>query len=174
VLRLGRQRFRLRDAFGPSCASPAASDTVRVEGRYTAGGVSLAARRHDDARRVVILPRVADSWRLVAPMQTFIEPGATRVALGALWVAGLAVPLGFWSFSRRDRGAADRPRFAWVLPVTVLSAGLLLIPISFGLRPAAWWEIGAAVVGCGAGASLARAVRNVALRTAAEMGPAPE
>ena len=93
-----------------------------------------------EARRCGLGFNHADGWQLLAPAFRYAPPAL--LALSALWLAGLFLPLGFWS--RRDAATLA----AWLLVaasllLTSARADLLPIPVTVLVAAAAAAGVGA-------------------------------
>lgn len=91
---------------------------------------------------------LGDAWQLLAPDYSVLA--RARGSLGAVWIALVCVPLGFWA--RRDAATAA----AWA----GAGAGLLLAPVATGLLATPVHQLVAAAAGAFAG----RGLRRVAAR----------
>jgi hypothetical protein len=97
-------------------------------------------------------------WALLSPFPRANSPLAPLAS--AAWVAGLAVPLGYWArwLARGGRRAGGA---ALVVVAGGLTAGLVAVPLAFGFAVARPWEWIAAVAGAAAGAAAAEVVRRI-------------
>jgi len=151
-LRLRNVILRLNDVLTPSPSSAVASghdDTVYVLGGRADGHLSLSATV--GTRRVsTTLPlRPTLGWNLLMPFD--YPMGRNATFLTALWVAGLLMPIGFWSARGSVLHASDLPRppgwrarpglLAVLTLVIMMLVGLLFIPLVFRLpiAPASDW-----------------------------------
>lgn len=98
-------------------------------------------------------------WALLSPLPRVDTPIANLAT--AAWVAGLALPLGYWTrwLARRRRGEVA----AATGMLATFAAGLVGIPAAAGFAPARPWEWIAACGGALLGAGLAEVVRRGAL-----------
>jgi hypothetical protein len=75
------------------------------------------------------------AWALFLYGQGF--PPWTHPGLNVLWMAGLALPVGYWARPRREN----------CLAVALLGAAVLLMPRVTGLSQTAPWEVAGALAG---------------------------
>lgn len=129
ALRLDQPDLRLRGAF----AGVAAGDTLRIEVWREHDAYCLAVNR---ARACRLGFTLGSGWAILLYPRHF--PPWLQQLLSIGWVAGIALPVGFWARRRWESGVA------WV----VLGSGLALVPLFTNLipTPAGHW------VGVGAGA----------------------
>jgi hypothetical protein len=125
-----------------------AGDTLRAVGHL--GGGWLFLRGLAGSRRASLSLRLSPNWGW-----TFLLP--YEYALGreaylgtALWVAGLLLPLGYWS-ARAERSIVSK-----LIPLAMVGIGLGLVPLLTGLPVAHWSEWLAAAGGLVAGVVLGR------------------
>jgi hypothetical protein len=134
-----------------------APDTILLEGRYARSSVSIRARSKDSTREQSTAHGLSHGWRLVAPVQTYAAGGALSILASGLWLAGLILPLGYWSvFAVRGADRRYRPMSAAVtaLCATVVVAALVMVSQALGLSALPAWEWAAAAFGAIAGAAL--------------------
>jgi hypothetical protein len=97
-------------------------------------------------------------WALLSPLPRANSPLASLAS--AAWVAGLAVPLGYWA-RWLARGGQRRQGAALVGVAAGLVAGLAAVPLSFGFAVARPWEWVASAAGAALGAAVAEVVRRL-------------
>lgn len=141
ALRLDQPDLRLRHAF----AGVAAGDTVRIEIAREGHGYCLTSNR-DHACDVGYT--IGSGWGVLLFPRHF--PGWLQVLLSAGWVAGLAVPAGFWARKRWETGVA----------AILLLTGVWAVPAMAGLLRTPPWQWSAAVAGCWLGIGLQLLVRR--------------
>lgn len=155
ALRLRPLDFRVRDVFGAGPADRSGkAGTLVVQGRYghtdvTAGTVS---------RTRSFTPRLSHGWILFAPTKTYIDGDAVEFLMASAFLALLVLPAGFWGYGNWRVRVRDgrRRRTLPIASGVLLATGLVVVPASFHLRPAALWEWGFVILGVGLGALLAR------------------
>ena len=147
VLRLRRYAFRLRDAFP---ASPSAADTVHLRGRYGREGAELRAAAGDRVREMHLEPRLADSWRLIAPFPVYLTHDTIDDVGAFLFVSVLLLPIGYWG-GRFLRDAAARLA-AIGTAAGALVIGFVAVPALFGVgaEPLISWAAAASGMALGA------------------------
>jgi hypothetical protein len=97
-------------------------------------------------------------WALLSPFPRIDGPEAPLAS--AAWLAGLALPLGYWlRWLWRGRRRAELTT-AGVIAAT-MATGLLVSPLAFGFTVARPWEWVAALGGVTLGAGAAEAVRRL-------------
>jgi hypothetical protein len=114
-------------------------------------------------------------WTLLLPFQWFIEGTRTELVLSCLWLACLAIPLGYWAFflnpSSADRIRGLRAAF-FLAGVAIMCGGLILVPIAFGVSPAPlrdWLAtLAGLLAGSGRGALSAKLIGNEELPATSE------
>jgi hypothetical protein len=123
----------------------APGDTVRLRAERTGAGVCLAL---DDREVCDVGFTPGAGWMLFYDRTGWGE--RPRALLGAAWLLALAFPFGFWS-----------RRHPWSgLAAAGLAAGVLLVPWRVGLLPFTPLELAGVAAGIGAGAALARLLRQ--------------
>lgn len=135
---LGLETVRLRLPGALRGVSTGSSISLRV--RRAGSDLCLAV---DDAQECGLGPTLGDGWLLLAPEVP--GHGVARV-LGALWIAALFVPVGYWG------AASRRPAVSWA----TAAAGLILAPALTGLLATPASQLAGGVAGLAAGASLWR------------------
>ena len=129
TLRLDQPDLRLRHAF----AGVAAGDTLRIESSRNRDGYCLEMNQ----RRACRLGFTSGSgWALLLYPRHF--PPLLQLLLSAAWVAGIALPVGFWA----------RPRWETALAGVVLVAALAFAPRAVGLMPTPTLQWLGAAAGC--------------------------
>lgn len=142
VLRLQSPSIRLPGAFPSS-----GEDTVRLTGQRTRTSLSIAAERGDGrvARTLRVSPHWA--WTFFLPFEYSLGPGSWRAT--ALWLAALALPLGYWLGRAGQLGGAAVGPAVVALLASIAAGGLWAVPRLGGLQPSGpteWcaWGLGAA------------------------------
>jgi hypothetical protein len=138
---LDQPDIRLRSALAGSTAG----DTLRIGVQRRHGAWCLALNQLE---RCGLGYTAGDAWALV--MYPRHWPPWSHTLLGAMWVGGLALPIGLWT----------RRRVASVVAVALFGGALALLPPLVALlgTPAVQW-CGAAL-GCGAGLALQALLRR--------------
>jgi hypothetical protein len=155
-LRLRSPHFRLADAFP---AQPGV--IVHTSGWLTDGMVRVSVT--GGGREVSDVRRLSSQWGWV-----FIAPRAISVSRAAstftgLWVALLALPLGYWCSSAAAGERPSRARATLVAALVVVSVLILVaLPVSAGLLPSGIPEWAGWVAGL-AGGGAAHAVLRGAM-----------
>ena len=143
--------LRLRDVLAPApSARPSGhDDTVYVLGRRSNGHLSLSATTGHRQLSTTLPLSPTIGWNLLMPFDYPLDRSATF--LTALWVAGLLLPIGYWSArgsvqqasdALRPSGARGRHGVHAVLTLAaVLIVGLLIIPMvsRLAIAPASDW-----------------------------------
>lgn len=134
ALRLDQPDLRLRQAF----AGIAAGDTLRIEAHRERNAYCLTVNQ---AHACGLGLTVGSGWALLLYPRHF--PPWLNGLLSAGWVAGLVLPVGFWT----------RKRWESALAVGLLAVGLGVIPRSVGLlaTPPTQWLAAAGGVLLGVG-----------------------
>jgi hypothetical protein len=138
VLRLRPPLFALPRVFPEGAIEgPIRPDQLLVSGRYVPREVRMSARTVSNAH-LSLVPLIASmGWTLVLPWQWFIVGTHTELVISWVWVACLALPLGYWAaYSAglpRHRDVAWPPRLIWLAVVAIVYGGLALAPHTFGL-----------------------------------------
>lgn len=147
ALRLDQPDLRLRDAF----AGVAAGDTLRIEVWRAHGAYCLAVNR---AQTCGLGFPLGSGWAVLMYPRHF--PTWLQQLLSIGWVAGIALPVGFWARRRWEGG------LAWV----VFGSGLAFIPLITNLvpTPASQWAGAGAGGLCGAALALLVRRRHVQTR----------
>lgn len=134
--RLDRPDLRLRGAFASLSPGDTLQITVRREGR----GYCLAL---NDVARCGLGYSVGSGWALLYYPHHF--PAWALLLIETGWVAGIVFPVGLWA----------RRRLETALAITLLGAGLFVLPSFTGLIPTPLHQI----VGTGAGLLLGLALQ---------------
>lgn len=160
TLSLRSLRFRLPDAFtgNQADATTRAGDTVRLLATYAPPRVTLTARTRSLERHAEFLISAASGWRLLTPLQTYLDGSGRDAALNGLWLFALLVPVGYWAGYVGERSR----RLTGALIVLATALGLAIGPAVFGLHIALWTETLGAFAGLATGVIAARAVRRKA------------
>jgi VanZ family protein len=141
VLHLRPTLFALAGAFSARVSTALLpNDTLRLRGRYAAGEVTLTIQSGSESRDRRI-PLIASlGWTFLLPFQWFIEGTPSELVVSWIWIAGLAIPLGYWLFrsndSSRSQGTLRKWSPVFLGVVALLWAGLVLVPQGFGLSAA--------------------------------------
>jgi VanZ family protein len=141
VHRLDQPDVRLRQAF----AGVAPGDTLRIEARRERDGYCLTVNQ---AHACGLGFTIGSGWSLLLYPRHF--PSWLRWLLGAGWVAGMVLPVGFWA----------RNRWESALAAAVLISAVALIPRATGLIPTPVHQWLGAGIGCLIGATLQVVVRR--------------
>lgn len=141
--RLDQPRLEVRSAF----AGIRAGDTIQLRFYGRAAGYCLEVNR---SRWCDLGFTVGDGWALLYNS----VPAALALVLPGLWLAGLALPIGFWC--RTERALA-----ACAVAVVVILASA---PRAAGILPTTLPEYAAAIVGLVTGYAAGRAVESRASR----------
>ena len=141
ALRLDQPDLRLRHAF----AHVAAGDTLNIEVIREGHGYCLTSNRD---RACGVGYTVGSGWGLLLYPRHF--PPWLKTLLSTGWVAGLAVPAGFWARRRWESGLAG----------ILLLTGVGVVPSIVRLLPTPLWQW----LGVGAGVSLGIGLQILARR----------
>lgn len=146
-LRLRTYRYRLPEVFRPGSSG---DDSVVVEGRFTRRVVNLSATVGGERRARQFVPRLSQGWILFTPLRVYVDDDALEVTASLLFTALVIAPAGWWiAFAVAGRARARRVAAVWLL--LVVACGYGLIPGTYGLQAAQWWEWGAALTGAALG-----------------------
>jgi VanZ like protein len=138
-LRLRRPMLRLPNAVPAEAGKPAQLEAGEERGVLWATWLAQDGQRHSSQ---ALGPSLG--WSLIIPVDYAYGFGVPL--LTALWVAGLLLPVGYWS------GRTGQGRYVVSLAFAgLLGAGLGLIPLIGGYPPAHWSEWLAGAAGLGAG-----------------------
>jgi hypothetical protein len=166
-------RFRspkvaLGDALGPlDGQSPELRLTCsRMDRAISAGATSTTGTR---AETVALSPSLG--WLLMSPFDVAV--GARLRWMSFLWLAALALPLGYWGAFRSGHATPRRRALVIGSVGAALVTALAISPAIAGVATAAWWEWGAAAAGIASGALLARVVGRVVVAPSTGAGPPP-
>jgi hypothetical protein len=142
VLRLHSPLFAVPDAFptGASRLTPAPA-TLTLSGRYLASRINIRAQSRSAPTHDGTIPvTISMGWTLWLPFQWFIEGTRAELVVGWLWLACLAIPVGYWCFRIVDSSESLGLFGQWVtwVPslvagIAFLCAGLIIVPITFGV-----------------------------------------
>ncbi len=138
---LDQPDIRLRDAF----ATVKSSDTIRIDIRRQGAGYCLSL---NSLERCGLGYTIGAAWAMVLYPRHW--PPWAHALLGAMWVGGLALPVGLWS----------RRRVETVLAVALFGGAAALVPplVALSATPAReWWG---AALGWGAGVALQVVLRR--------------
>ena len=97
-------------------------------------------------------------WALLSPVPRANSPLAPLASVA--WVAGLAVPLGYWARWLARAGRTGRG-VALAVVVGTFVVGLMAVPAAFGFAIARPWEWAAAGTGAAIGAGVAELIRRL-------------
>ena len=152
--RLRPIRARLAGVFsGDAVTGQLQADTIRIEAIQSAKHTEVRALNRDGVNVLRSLLTPGHAWRISAPWQTYITGTWRDAVAGALWLAVLFAPLGYWlartSAGNRDR-AAWRPRAIGLVIVALVVYGL---PWAAGTSLGAWHEAAGAIIGLATGAA---------------------
>lgn len=158
--------IRLRDAF--PAERRAGGGAMRLRGGVVDRALVAEVQR-DGAWRAWRMPLTPGlGWSFFLPFDYALGPEAPW--LGALWLAGLFVPLGYWG--RRGVRAGGGSGGSALVAAAVLA--LAAVGPLMGGRAAAWWEWGGAAAGALAGWWLwARMAARCYRRAAPDVAGAP-
>lgn len=145
ALRLRPAVFVLTNAFPQAASRVALADpTLRISGRYRPTDVMMIAQSESDRRDDHIRLAASLGWTFWLPSQWAIEGTRAEQIFSWLWLALLAVPLGYWSFgvNSRPRTGGFPTHLATVSlgAAALLGTGLFLIPQAFGLSGATFGD----------------------------------
>lgn len=129
MLRLDQPDLRLRHAL----AGVAAGDTLRIEASRNRDGYCLEANQ---TRACRLGFTIGSGWALLLYPRHF--PPLLQLLLSAAWVAGIALPVGFWARQRWESAVAG----------VVLVAALAFAPRAVGLMPTPTLQWLGAAAGC--------------------------
>jgi hypothetical protein len=154
--RLRSPRVALPNAFRATNAAPG-TDSLRLICARADHQLMAGVIDGNESRTEAVRLSPALGWMLVSP---FDLPAERRLLwIGALWLAALAVPAGFW-IARSGHHSAGRQAYA--IPVVAIGLAIVITlsiaPKAAGIAPAAWWEWLASLGGVVAGVALARVV----------------
>jgi hypothetical protein len=179
VLRLRPLLFALPGVFpAPALIPSSDADTLTLSGRYAPSSVRMNTESRSATQERSIPLTTSLGWTLWLPFQWFIEGTRLELVVSWIWLTCLAMPLGFWFVSINDPWTF-RERFRHWVPVVLagsvlLCAGLVAVPIAFGLSPAslADWlaTLAGIVVGGGLGALKSHACRTHRVASASPQG----
>lgn len=125
--RLGWPALRLDSAF--SCDAPC---PARASGGWRAGRLVASAAAGGRQRAAAAPLGPGWGWRLLLPIPHFAPSAGEAALAGALWLALLGLPFGWWS---ARAGPPWRALVAWT---ALQPVALALIPAAGGLPPAPW------------------------------------
>jgi len=138
---LDQPDIRLRGAF----ATVESGDTIRIDIRRQGAGYCLSL---NSLERCGLGYTIGAAWAIVLYPRHW--PPWAHALLGAMWVGGLALPVGLWS----------RRRVETILAVALFSGAAALVPplVALSATPAhEWWG---AALGWGAGIALQVVLRR--------------
>jgi len=151
--RFGSPQVALPDALTPGLTPSRVRFTCAREGN------TLVAATDDRQEILRLSPSLG--WVLLDPFKLEMP---RYLWFGALWLAALAFPAGYWvrccvqdrtedEATRRD--SLSGPSIAVGALAIAFLIGLLIVPVLAGTAPAAWWEWASAAVGALAGSGAA-------------------
>jgi hypothetical protein len=160
ILRLRPPLFAMTGVFTNSIVKTGSSsvDTVSLSARYDGREARLSAGSGSVSRRRRIPVSASFGWTLALPFQWYIEDTRTELIVSWIWIACLAMPIGYFG-ACVARGTDPR----WHAPMVVLSllggaatliTGLLVVEHAFGLPAAPIRDWLAAMTGIIAGGAL--------------------
>lgn len=156
---LFRIRTRVADVAlrGPAVRLPAflpeqGGDTVSAVGSLHQGHLTLVARLGTRQAETSLTLSPSWGWEFLLPLDYAFGPEARL--LTALWIAGLLLPIGYWS--ARGWPSATWPAFSCLPPLGVAAFGLGAVPWLTHLPPTHWSEWVAAASGSAVGWGLGR------------------
>lgn len=170
LMRLRPPIFAIRNSGIANREFGSSADTLFMAASYKRDKVSLAWQTESESRQSQIHPTGSLGWTFWLPFLWTIEGTRTELLLGAIWILGLSIPLGYWwaasAHSNADRAVTKR----W-LPVAiaiplVLFTGFVLIPRTLGLSPGSFRDWLAAAFGLLVGALLQYRTRRSMSRPA--------
>ena len=140
--------------------------TVEIIARYRRAAVTMNARVNGTHHTLELPLRTSLGWRLVAPMTLHDDGSPMDMLCDALWLSGTLLLAGYWSaFGIATTGSRRARQMLWLMgSAGVLTTGFAIIPLISGVRPAAWWEVVAAVAFLMAGYTLGARMKRIKLR----------
>jgi len=164
VVALGTRAWRLRlqtptvAIDGVLGADAPATEPYLVRGERIGDSVTVTFERGRERlqREIRLWPSLG--WALVSPIPRIDAPLAPLASVA--WLAGLALPIGYW-VRWGARGGWRSELIAAACLLATLLGGLVLIPAAAGFGPARPWEWLAALGGVLAGAGLAEGARRL-------------
>jgi hypothetical protein len=156
-LRLRTYRYRVPEVFTES--GGLRRDTVLAEARYSPAEVTVAAVTPQGRHIRAFIPRLSQGWILFTPLRHYIDGDALEVVAALLFMSLVAAPAGWWGAFADARTAFARALSA-VMLLAVAITGLVLVPVSFRLEPAAVWEWAFLGAGLAVGFAAGRAMRS--------------
>lgn len=164
LLRLRPYEFRLRGVFR-EVSMPEQLDTAFLHGQFSRAQVTVGARTKDVERVRTFVPRLSQGWILFMPLRTYIDDDFIEFAASACFLVLLMAPAGYWAYFARSTHrtpliSRDHLVSAAVYFIVVVG-GLAVVPLAFGLRPAAAWEWAFVAGGTIVGFLLAHAQRRL-------------
>jgi VanZ family protein len=142
-LRARRPFFALSGVFPagvPGDSTP--HDTLTLTARYAASVVRIHAYESSKSSGVVIPINASLGWTLWLPFQWVIEGTRVERVISLIWIACLAIPFGYWTIRPVEPWSPKQTHLELptlvLFGVTLLFAGLTLIPYVFGLSVASF------------------------------------
>jgi hypothetical protein len=161
-LRLRPPRFALPGAFANGASTASGDENLRLSGRYLPRRVRLDAKGRSASDSSLVQLSASMGWTFWLPFQWFVEGTTAERVVGAIWMACLAIPLGYWGLgivdSSPSRGILVRWAPTLIASVVFFCVAFILIPRAFGLAPAPahdWLATLAGIaIGCGLNATV--------------------
>lgn len=173
ALRLRPVFFAVPHVFSERVGQPDApsGNPLTLSASYDGRDAQLTARTGSASHRQNVAVSSALGWTLALPFQWYIEDTRTELAVSLIWMACLAVPIGYWG-AYAARVTDPRPNvftavLCFLAGVAILIAGLVRIRHAIGLHAAPTREWLAAMSGIVAGGALAL---RVGKRRSGEVG----
>jgi VanZ like family len=140
-------------------------DTLTLIGRYAPSGVRIHAHGGGTVRDRLIPITASLGWTLWLPFQWLIEGTWEEQLIGWIWIACLAIPMGYWAIRIRSQSMTkanvSEMGIALLTGAAVLFAGLTLVPYAFGVSTAPLLDWLATFGGGVAGYALGRVTVDV-------------
>lgn len=141
----------------------------RAAVRLACGGSTETLMAEAGKRRTVLRLSPSLGWHLILPFDVAVTEDDRWIS--ALWLMGLALPLGYWGLSAIRVATRLERRRAIALTtasaVIAVAVGLVVAPVLTRTAVATWWEWSSALVGVTAGALLAQCIVQAPAREAA-------
>jgi hypothetical protein len=131
-------RFALDSVF-----TLAAPSEVHLAGAFAPSGATIRSSSSGRSRRLDARLGPSSGWRLFIPLRYYDDGSPVTDTIGAVWLALLLVPAGFW---------ISRSTMSALLLVPAVSGALLICPLLFRTAPPSILEFLACAAGIGIGA----------------------